>query len=402
MTLLATSVVRQRLFPALAPVLLPFTLSRLWVALFVYLAHGQRSFMAPVLGGWEGVRHWWLNPWTTYDSRWFIGIAAGGYQSIEEMAFFPLYPALLRLVGTEEIALAGWGLLISNAAFLGALTLLYRLAAEEFDDEVATLALWGVAFFPTSAYFSAVYSESLFLLLLLGSFFMARREQWMVAGGLAALAALTRNSGLVIGVALWLLHAQGTGFRWRSLRWSPLVGGAMPVAAFVLVQGAFFLVGEGAMASLGSQQRFGRVPTWPWQPLLADLQGLLLLRGIDFSDPVFTVLTGMAFAGTQLLNVGLVLLALALLVRYGRRLPLAYGFMVGAILAMHLSLSWKSPPHTLGAARFLSTTFPFALLAALAISRQIERRGGRGLWLAGSLALCALCSYLFGLKLFLG
>ena len=58
----------------------PLVLSRLWVALFAYVGHAQRPFLAPISGGWEGVANWWLNPWTTYDSSMFLRLAAAGYE----------------------------------------------------------------------------------------------------------------------------------------------------------------------------------------------------------------------------------------------------------------------------------------------------------------------------------
>ena len=67
------------------------------------------------------------------------------------------------------------------------------------------VALLLVAFFPAALFFSAVYSESLFLLLSVGAVLAARQGRWAWAGALAALAALTRNSGVLLLVPLALL-----------------------------------------------------------------------------------------------------------------------------------------------------------------------------------------------------
>ena len=112
-------------FLAASPVL-AFALSRIWIAIFVYAGHAQHKYLSPIPGGWEGVRNWWLNPWTTFDSRHFITIAQSGYDS-NIAAFFPLYPFLLKLAGNDMAAMAAWGVVISNAAFGGALLIFFHL-----------------------------------------------------------------------------------------------------------------------------------------------------------------------------------------------------------------------------------------------------------------------------------
>src|SRR4051794_20471605 len=172
----------------------PFLLSRVWVALFAYFGHARRPYLAPVPGGWEGVANWWLNPWTTYDSQWFIRIATAGYESLTA-SFFPLYSLLLNPAGPDPVRMAAWGFLISNLAFAAGLVVLYRLTALDYDERTGRAALWLLAFFPTAAIFSAVYSESIFLLFLVAAFYALRRDAWGWTGVWAFLAALTRNSG---------------------------------------------------------------------------------------------------------------------------------------------------------------------------------------------------------------
>ena len=58
-----------------------FISSRLLCSGLVYFGHSKRTFLSPVPGGWEGIENWWLNPWTTYDSQWYLQIAVDGYQT---------------------------------------------------------------------------------------------------------------------------------------------------------------------------------------------------------------------------------------------------------------------------------------------------------------------------------
>jgi Gpi18-like mannosyltransferase len=93
-------------------------------------------------------------------------------------------------------------LVISNGAFLGAVLVLYALTRHEFSEEIARRAVLYAAVFPTSLFFVAPYSESLFLLLVLLSFWWARGRRWALAGATGALAALTRNLGALVVPAL--------------------------------------------------------------------------------------------------------------------------------------------------------------------------------------------------------
>ncbi len=226
--------VRERLEPLrrffLAdPVQVPlaiFLLSRAYVFLLGALAMHIDAALPPVaaLGYYlprlYGPTHYLLQPWRNWDGHWFALIAERGYAYDPFVsAFYPLYPLLLRggarlLDGRVELA----GVLISNAAFLGALVVLYRLIQIDFPRPVARRALLYLALFPTSYYFSALYSESLFLLLSVACLYAARRDRWWPAGVCGFLAALTRTHGalLLLPLAILFLRQQG----WRPWRWS--------------------------------------------------------------------------------------------------------------------------------------------------------------------------------------
>ncbi len=148
-----------------------------------------------------------FEPWAHWDGVWFIRIAADGYAAHENsQAFFPLYPLLVRgLAAVTGGSYVVAGVLISLVCYAGAMLLLYRLAKAEFG---APAALWSVVFisvFPTALVFQAVYSESLFLLLSLACFALARRGRWLPAGFAGLLATLTRSSGLALLVPLALM-----------------------------------------------------------------------------------------------------------------------------------------------------------------------------------------------------
>jgi hypothetical protein len=158
--------------------------------------------------------------WGRWDSAWYLQITNGGYfftpGKQSAVAFFPLYPLLMSLLKpfTNSALLAGW--LISNVCFLLALILLYKLVEREFSDSsIAARAVLYIAIFPTAFFFSAVYSESLFLLLAAASFYFVRQRKWLYAAMSGMFLAATR----IVGVTMWLviivewLHVHGLQLR---------------------------------------------------------------------------------------------------------------------------------------------------------------------------------------------
>src|SRR5215210_9377058 len=98
-----------------------------------------------------------LAPLARWDSAWYLTIADSGYGgSTARAAFFPLYPLLVRGVGTvsggSHAALLIAAFLVSLAAFLAALVLLYRLVELELGRPLAQPVLLLLAVFPAAVY----------------------------------------------------------------------------------------------------------------------------------------------------------------------------------------------------------------------------------------------------------
>ena len=101
------------------------------------------------------------------------------------------------------------GIVLSFGCALGALCLLYRLTALELGEDMARSAVWIYAWLPPALFLSAVYTEALFLLLTVGAFFAGRTGRWWLAGLLGALAAATRNGGVLLVLPLLVLYLYG-------------------------------------------------------------------------------------------------------------------------------------------------------------------------------------------------
>ena len=148
-----------------------------------------------------------LSYWAHWDGAWYSEIATEGYgaRAPASTAFFPLYPMLIRFgvgVGGEP---AVWGVMVSLVATLFALYFVYRIAERLHDARAARAATLALAFFPTAFFMNAVYTEALFLALTAGSVWAAYvRRDLLLAGILGALAAATRNLGILLLIPLFL------------------------------------------------------------------------------------------------------------------------------------------------------------------------------------------------------
>lgn len=153
--------------------------------------------------------HWLLAPWQRFDTNHYLQIAQEGYSQVQSSVFPPLYPLLVRGVGW----LAGGNyllaaLLVSNGALLGMLFVMQQMAETMIGTRGATYALIYMVLFPTGFFWFAGYTESLFVLLAVGSLWQGQNGRFVPACLLAFLAALTRINGWLLLFPLALLGWQ--------------------------------------------------------------------------------------------------------------------------------------------------------------------------------------------------
>ena len=140
------------------------------------------------------------------DAWLFRDITMKGYDRSSHDAFFPLFPMLARLLGSD-FALSG--LIISNVAFAAALLLLGAVVTRSGGSaEDAARAMFYLAFFPTSYFLSMPLSEGLFLALALAATLFGLQGRWLAAGVAGGLTTATRLVGILLIPLLLLIFLQ--------------------------------------------------------------------------------------------------------------------------------------------------------------------------------------------------
>jgi hypothetical protein len=253
---------------ALIAALPPFLFTRFPVLLVGYICVVILGFPDPT--PWKVSDDPLWNLMARWDTGWYRWIAEEGYAwsgrtDVEQnIVFFPALPLLMRFAGMlfGGRTLVG-GFLVTLLAFLGALTYLYKLARLDMDRDGAIAALALAASYPYAVFYSAVYTESLFLLGVTGAFYHFRRRQLVRAGAWGLLVGLTRPNGFMLSGALGLMalapavdalvprlrwpltgQAEATGGGVRRL-WAGLAAAAMPglgLAAFLVFN--YWLTGD--------------------------------------------------------------------------------------------------------------------------------------------------------------
>lgn len=190
--------------------------------LFLVTYLGSISFPLVANGGLGAVGpgkefDFWAS-WAQWDGGHYYSIVQNGYTLNLDYAFFPLYPYLVRIVSkffSIDILLSG--LMISNICFLGFLLIFFKLLKEKYSEKIAYFVTITFLVFPTTFFTVAFYSESLFLLLVVGCFYFLAKEKYIFASVLAALASLTRLPGLFLVLAVFYSYFARLDFKFNKV-----------------------------------------------------------------------------------------------------------------------------------------------------------------------------------------
>jgi hypothetical protein len=358
-----------------------------------------------------------MNRQVAWDSEYYVGIAASGYDDpaagavrnpktgrmvIKNYSFFPFYPYVMRvfawplgLFGLNPIAAASLaGVIVAVLGTIAGLIALYDLTRPYFDDESSLRTVFYALVFPTSFFFAMVYTEGLFIGLAFGAIALAKRKHWLLASILALFAAWTRAHGAALALPLlviWLAE-----IKWRE----PLNGkGESEIRPSWRPSWKWFA--QGALALLPVAGYL----IWRFSPLgegWAELQSFYFGRGLmtiersleAWKDAIFYGLYQGKGAGLIYLWIDLGAIALALvssiwLLR--RDLPLAL-FSLAVVLLSVFSGATNSM-----ARYMIITPALFIFLAQLGRNKVFDRA-----WTVASILLLGMEAMLFAVDFWVG
>lgn len=320
-----------------------------------------------------------LDMWYRWDAGFYTSIAEYGYdwfndrQPSADLAFFPLYPTAIRaastLIGFNESGcwLSAYrstcttiaGLIVSNLALLASAVLLYDIAKRRYGNRAALWSIILLLITPNLIFLSGIYTESLFLLLCLLTFWLIERERFFWALLPAVLACLTRSVGIALFPAL-LYAAWRSPVEQRWLRVGAAFALPLTFGGWILFSG---LMAGDPLAYFGAYQTtWGRASSSPLEAFTVYFSGenvALLGWWLSWIDLAATL--------------GYLLLG-AWVLKHDR----AWGiFALSAIVIPIATGTLLSMP------RFGAAIFPFYMV----LGRWADRRWKQALLVAGCLVL---------------
>ena len=333
-----------------------------------------------------------LEAWPRWDAVHYLAIAQRGYQGVSEgdTVFYPLFPVLVRLVGT---LLAGdqlvAGLIISTVATTVSLACLHQLAEPRFGLAAARWSMLALALYPTSFFLLAPFTESLFLALTLGAFLAAERRRWWLAGLLGALASLARGPGLLTVFALgWVAWEQ-----WRAATPRP---GLLSTASLA---GALALPVAGGVSFLAWRSALGFAPMAVVLRQYSGLEMVDPLRGLVYALGQFLAVHDL-HTFLDIASAGLFLALAVVMLRRPRWRVWGWVIFMVANLAFFLSKHSLTASSLQSLARYVLVLFPAFIVLGDWLAGRTART--RFFYVLGSSLGLLVLSALYAVGWFIG
>ncbi|AGC47210.1 putative lipoprotein [Myxococcus stipitatus DSM 14675] len=298
--------------------------------------------------------------WVAWDSSWYMRIVQEGYQYTpgeqSSVAFFPLYPMLIRAVETLGPNVYQAGVLITLLCGPLALILFTKWAKVLSDEDTALKAGLLMATYPFAMYlYGAMYSDALFILLVIAAFLLLEKGHLAPAVLVAAVATAARPvaPAVVLGLLVRRLewkHARGE--KWNAMDFLPVLSG--------LGFGCYMLY---LWHQFGDPFAFVKVqgaPGWDQQP------GWHTWLKARWFDRVVVNPSNTREAVRLVIHAFFTFLALALVWPTRKRLGWGYAVFVLAIVGLP---AWSTKDF-MGMGRYLLSSFPVFLTAALMLKER--------------------------------
>lgn len=325
--------------------------------------------------------------WVGWDSGWYKQIAEHGYSytpgTQSSVAFFPLYPLAIRALMALGASVYAGGILVTLICGPLAVVLFTAWARTLTDERTALQAGLLFALYPFSFYlYGVMYSDALFVLLVVSAFLLLEKGHLVPAVILGAISTAARPvaPAVVLGLlARRLEWKRARGERWTLWDFLPVFSG-LGFACYVLYLGQKFGVPFAFVETQGAPG-WDQAPGWPtW--LKVHWFHVVFLEGNN-AEVV------LRYTSHALLTV----IALLLVKPTVRLLGWGYAVFILAVVG----LPAVGTKDFMGMGRYLISAFPLFLTLALLLR---ERPRLRQAILAVSGVGVVLLSWAFGRELY--
>ncbi|SET17882.1 mannosyltransferase family protein [Stigmatella erecta] len=315
--------------------------------------------------------------WVAWDASWYKRIAEEGYTYTpgqqSSVAFFPLYPLAIQLFMGLGLSVYTAGITVTLLCGPLAMVLFTRWAGTRVDPTTALQAGMLISLYPFAFYlYGVMYSDALFLVLVVGAFLLLEKGYLVPAVVLGAFATAARP--VAPAVVLGLLVRRLEWKRERGLRWD--LWDVLPVLSAAGFIAYVLYLGE----TFGAPFAFVEVqgaPGWDQAPGWRTWLKLAWFKAVFFSGNNAEVV------GRFITHALLTFLALGLVWPTARRLGWGYAVFTLAIVGMP-ALSTKD---FMGMGRYLLSAFPLFLTLALLLKERPRLRQGLLAVSAGGLVI---------------
>lgn len=301
-----------------------------------------------------------LAPWYRWDTAQYMIIANYGYDfNLYNAIWPPLYPFLIKIAGFVFQSSIFAALLVSNIFFVTGLWLLFLYTNDLFGEQVAKNTLFYLIVFPTSFFFVAGYTESMFLTFTVAVFLLLGRKKWMWAGIISALAVLTRVQGILLILPIFV-----------ELTSDYLENKNIRVFITNLI---FCLYAPFAYGLFSLYVRYGLNTNWPWTFLSSkwDQHFGLPWEGIIGSVQVFMFKNMHNYNPTpvNLLNVVFSLSTIYFLIYLRKKIPLSLSIYCWVMMILILG-KMDIDNVLISTIRYVLVLFPIYISQALLIQKK--------------------------------
>lgn len=326
--------------------------------------------------------------WLHWDAGIYIDVAQHGYSTLQNTVFFPLWPLLIRSVGTlfgaSAMSYSIAALLLANLLFYFALVIFYRLLSDSFDPIVARNALFYLAFSPYAIFFFVGYTESLFLFLCLAAFLCLQCSRYWLAGLCGFLAALTHAQGVLLVVPVVVIMLQRFWLRsGEQVSWQQRIGTCLsllliPLGVVVYMLYLGITKGSPLAFSTAETQLWNRHLTFPLVSIIMVIQTFFRPETSDLHL-------------LNLLDIVFVVVPLAILIIGWKRLPLHYSLFALAMMLFNVSYPQGTLEPLTAVPRYMLIVFPIFIILG---------EWGKNLYLNRIITICSTSLFVLNVLLF--